>query len=145
MRTLICRKRNSQRGAIQVEFALSALMIVLLVFWIFEMVMVVYTYSVLSDAAKEGVRYAVVRGSDVATAQQSSPSATAGLVAAVNDYAKLSLHDVSAITITPDWPDGDNATNHRVKVTVTYAYKPYINLPFTSPTITTIAEGRIVY
>ena len=63
--TLTRRKRKSQRGAAQVEFALSILMVVFLMFWVFEMVMVVYTYSVLSDAAKEGVRYAIVRGSEV--------------------------------------------------------------------------------
>ena len=145
MRILLSRKKNSQRGAALVEFALSILVTVFVIFWLFEMVMVVYTYSVLSDAAKEGVRYAIVRGSDVAAAQQCSPTSTTGVVSAVTDYAKMSLHDVSAITVTPNFVDGDNVAPHLVQVIVTYTYVPYIHLPFTSPTIATKAEGRIVY
>jgi Flp pilus assembly protein TadG len=145
MRTLTRRKRRSQRGAALVEFALSMLLAVTLIFWVFEMVSMVYTYSVLSDAAKEGVRYAIVRGSDVAVAEQVSPTATTGLINDVTGYAKMSLHDVSAITVTPEFPDGDNAATDRVKVTVSYKYLPYISLPFTAPTITTTAEGRITY
>jgi Flp pilus assembly protein TadG len=145
MRSFTRRKRGPQRGAVMVEFALSILFTVLLIFMVFEMVSLVYTYAVLSDAAKEGVRYAIVRGSDVAAAEQCSPTSTTGLINAVTDYAKMSLHDVSAITVTPTYPDGDNAATDRVKVTVSYTYVPYISLPFTAPTITTTAEGRITY
>lgn len=142
MRTQVCGSRKSQRGAAQIELALSILMIVFLVFWMFEIVMVVYTYSVLADAAKEGVRYAIVHGSN--NSNPSGPGSTTNVVNAVNDYAKLSLHDISAITITPTYPDGDNDAPHRVKVDITYTYIPYINLPLGFTSIHTTAQGRIV-
>jgi Flp pilus assembly protein TadG len=145
MRSFTRRTRGPQRGAVMVEFALSILFTVLLIFMVFEMVSLVYTYSVLSDAAKEGVRYAIVHGEDLPAADQVSPTSTTGLINDVTDYAKMSLHDVSAITITPTFPDGNNDKLSRVQVTVTYKYVPYIVLPFTAPTITTTAEGRITY
>jgi Flp pilus assembly protein TadG len=143
MRMLLPRKKNSQRGAVQVEFALSLLMTIFVMFWLFEMVMLVYTYTVVSDAAKEGVRYAIVHGAN--SGNPSSPADTSAISAKVLDYAQLSLHDISAITVTPSYVDGDNKAQDRVSVTVAYPYVPYINLPFTLPTITATAQGRIVY
>ena len=145
MRNPIRRNRGPQRGSALIEFALSIFMVVLLMFWVFEMVMLVYTYSVLADAAKEGVRYAIVHGSGVAPANQSGPGNTAAVSTVVTDYAQFSLHDVSAITVTPTYLNGDNQAPDLVQVTVSYTYIPYIKLPFTSPTINTSAEGRIVY
>ncbi len=56
------------------------------VFWIFELGWLMYTYSVMADAANEGVRYAIVHsGGDVS-----------GTQARVVSFARTSLHDVSA-------------------------------------------------
>jgi hypothetical protein len=136
--------RKSQRGASQIEFTLSMMLTMFLIFWVFEMVMMVYTYSVLADAAKEGVRYAIVHGSNNSSPSGPSPGTTTGIVTAVTGYAQMSLHDVSAITINPSYPDGDNQAPHRVQVDVTYTYIPYIPLPFTHPSIHTTAQGRII-
>jgi len=140
---LLPRIKKSQRGAIQVEFALSITLMLFLMFWLFEMVMLVYTYTVISDAAKEGVRYAIVHGAN--SGNPSSPADTSAITAKVLEYAKFSLHDISAITVTPSYADGDNQAQNRVAVTVAYPYVPYIKLPLTSPTIRATAEGRIVY
>ncbi len=53
-----------------IEFALSVWTLFLLTFLIFEFCMTVYTYSVLANAAREGVRYAIVHGSDSAVLQR---------------------------------------------------------------------------
>jgi Flp pilus assembly protein TadG len=144
------RCRKSQRGAAQIEFALSILLVCILIFSIIEMMSIVYTYAVLSDAAKEGVRYAIVHGSNSSSpcGPTSNPPA---VVNTVTDYAKLSLHDISAISVAVTYlPDtaGGTATNkppNLVAVNVTYSYIPYIPLPWGSPTISTTAQGRIVY
>jgi hypothetical protein len=62
----------------------------------------------------------------------------------VKNYAKASLHDVSAITVNVTYPDGSNEAPNRVQVTVTYNYIPYIQLGFFNPSFTTRAAGRIV-
>src|SRR6266702_4691030 len=143
MKILACRGRNSQRGAAQIEFALSILLTMFLIFWMFEMIMVVYTYSVLADAAKEGVRYAIVHGSN-----NGSPSGPKdddpAITSVVNGYAKLSLHNISSINIHTTYPETSNDPPHMVKVDVTYTYVPYIALPFTYPSIHTTAQGRSI-
>ena len=138
------------KGAVQIEFVLSFLTIMFVIFGIWELIMVVYTMSVLSDAAKEGVRYAIVHGSNSSLCSGPNPSNPCAsdpagdvVVNTVKAYAKASLHNTDAISVTVSYPDGNNDPPSRVTVTVRYSYVPYINLPFT-PTMTTKAAGRIV-
>src|SRR5207244_12830879 len=56
-----------ETGQAQVEFALTIVFLMLLVVGFIELVMMIYAYNVLADAAKEGVRYAVVHGSSNGT------------------------------------------------------------------------------
>ena len=54
--------RHKEKGQTLVEFALSIVLVMLLIVGSIELIVTVYTYSVLADAAKEGVRYAIVHG-----------------------------------------------------------------------------------
>jgi len=141
---------TEQRGSMLIEFALSVWTLFLLTFLIFEFCMTIYTYSVLSNAAREGVRYAIVHGTDSATC--SGPSSGCGdatgnnISTVVRGYATVSFHDLRGMTVTPTWPDGSSTPSSRVKVTINYPYVSYLNLPgFNSPTMQITAEGRIVY
>ncbi len=123
-----------QRGQSLLETALMIVVIFTVVFWVFELGWLMYTYSVLADAVNEGVRYAIVHsGGDVA-----------GTQAKVKAFAGTSLHDVSAITPSVTFPDGNSAPPNRVRVTVTYTYIPYLPKFITAPTMKTYAEGRMV-
>lgn len=122
----------------------------LLTFLIFEFCMTIYTYSVLGNAAREGVRYAIVHGTDSSTC--SGPSSGCGdstgsnIKTVVTGYAAVSFHDISKMTVTPSWPDGASTPTSRVKVTINYPYVAYLSLPgFVSPTMQVTAEGRIVF
>jgi len=125
-----------------VEFALTVGAVVFLIFWFFETVMVVYTFSVITNAAKEGVRYAIVHGAS--NTVPSGPGNLTDIKNVVEAYARLSLHDTTALTVTPAYPDGTNRAPNRVSVTITYTYVPYIKLPWTNPSISAKAQGRIV-
>lgn len=144
------RRLQREEGQAQVEFALSIMVVLFTVFFSWELLMAMYTASVMADAAKEGVRYAIVHGSNSSLCSGPNPSnpcasdpAGDEVVNAVKAYAQASLHDTSGISVTVTYPDGNNDPPSRVAVTVTYSYVPYINLPFT-PTMTTKAAGRIV-
>jgi Flp pilus assembly protein TadG len=104
------------------------------VFWVFELSWLMYTYVVLADAANEGVRYAVVHSGGDPTGTQSKVLAFAG----------TSLHNVSGATISVTFPDGDATPPSRVLVTVSYAYIPFLPQFITGPTMTAYAEGRMV-
>ncbi len=143
------KRQDSQRGATMVEFAVSIVVVIFVVFWTFELVMAVYTYAVLSDAAKEGVRYAIVHGSS--SSNCSGPTAGCGdstganVVAVVRDYAKYTLHDVSGMTVVVSYPESSSAPQSLVTVKVTYNYIPWTILPWTPPALKAGAQGRIVW
>jgi Flp pilus assembly protein TadG len=104
------------------------------VFWIFELGWLMFTYSVMANAANEGVRYAVVHsGAD--------PSGTS---ARVKTFAATSLHNTSAISVSVASPDGDYVPPHKVSVTVTYTYVPWLSKFITTPTMKTYSEGTMI-
>jgi Flp pilus assembly protein TadG len=147
------RLRTGEQGQALVEFALTAVFMMVLIISIIEMSMLLYTYSVVADAAKEGVRYAIVHGS-----HNSSPSgptcpcsAIDGAVGTgvVKSYAQLSFHDTTPMTVTVTYPDSTNPpanqSPNRVRVTVSYPYQPFFGLGWPSVTVSANAEGRIVF
>ena len=140
---------NDDRGQASVEFLLSVVFLVLFVIGIVEVILLVYTYNVLADSAKEGVRYAIVHGSGNASA--SGPTcpcpAIDGAVGTgvVKTYAQYSLHDTTAMTVTVTYPDASNVVPGRVRVVVSYPYQPFFGFSWPSVNVYAAAEGRIQY
>jgi Flp pilus assembly protein TadG len=125
---------RNQCGQSLVETALMIVVIFTVVFWVFELGWLMYTYTVMADAANEGVRHSIVTsGGDVT-----------GTQAKVMTFARTSLHNVSSICVTVQFLDNNDPTPpNRVGVTVTYTYVPWLKV-ITPPTMTTYAEGRRV-
>jgi Flp pilus assembly protein TadG len=123
-----------QRGQTLLETALMIVIIFTVMIWVFEIGQLMYTYTVLGDAANEGVRYAIVHsGGDVA-----------GTTARVKSFAVTSRHDITAISVTVTAPNGNYNPPNLVRVTVSYTYVPYLKVFTTPPTLTAYAEGRMV-
>lgn len=140
---------SGERGSVMVETAIALLVVMPMVFWILEICMFTYTCSVLGDAARQGVRYAIVHGTD--SGNCSGPTngcadATGANVSSeVDNAARYCFHDLSNMTIQVVYPDGSSAPPSRVTVTVHYTYVPYIQLPGIRNSVQMIAEGRIIY
>lgn len=141
---------RDQDGQAMVEFILSLFVLMFLVFCCFETIMLIYSYNVLAEAAKEGVRYAVVNGSNSGTpagpASGTSSDCSTNVTPVKNvvtTYAGLTFHDISAMTVNVCYLDGNDVAPNRIQVTVQYTYVPYFKVPLT-PTIYAAAEGRIV-
>ena len=138
------RRRRSERGAAQIEFALTLMLVMLLIFFIWEMCMIVYAYTALSGAANEGLRYAMVHGTPAGCATD-----TATLIADtkthVVDYAKFSLQKITADNVTVTFPDGSCAAPNRVTISISYTYVPFTRFFTTVPTLRAYAEGRVVF
>ena len=145
--------RRDDRGQAQVEFVLSIMFVMLLIFGMLELMLLVYTYSVLADSAKEGVRYAIVHG----TGNSSSSGPTCPCAAidgapgtgVVKTYAQYSFHDASKMTVTVTYPDTANPpanqAPNRVRVTVSYPYQPFFGMGWPTVTVNAAAEGRIAF
>ena len=150
--------RQREGGQALVEFALMVVFLMLLIVGFLELIMLGYTYNVLADSAKEGVRYAIVHGTDLDSAHCSGPGTTAttpprtcadtsgtNVQAAVTKYARYSLHNTAAMTITPTYVDGSSAPPNRIRVVVTYPYQPFFGLGWPTVTVRAAAEGRIMF
>lgn len=160
-----CRGRS--RGQAQVEFALVIVFLMILVLSMFELITLIHTYNVLADAAKEGVRYAIVHGSHNSYQVGPCPGglncnkldglpAPSGTAAqdptnaygVVKTFAQYSLHDTSGMTVTATYPGGDatpaNKTPNRVQIVVSYPYKAFFGLGWPTVTVNAAAEGRIM-
>jgi TadE-like protein len=148
-----CANRNvTSGGQALVEFSLVFLFLAFFILGVLELVVFVYTYTALADSAKEGVRYAIVHGTlssncsgPGASGVTCPDTAAANVQTAATTYARYSMHDTSAMTITPTYPDGSSAAPSRVRVVVTYPYQPFFGLGWPTVTVRAAAEGRIMY
>lgn len=159
----ICIDRHNSRGQAQVEFALVIVMLMILCLGSVELITLIHAYNVVTDSAKEGVRYAIVHGNR--NTQQSGPAcpcadidgpaAPVGTMGGygsgygvVKTYAKYALHDMTGLTVTVTYPDTANPpanqAPNRVRVVVAYPYRPFFNLGWPTVTLNAAAEGRIM-
>ncbi|HLI97434.1 MAG TPA: TadE/TadG family type IV pilus assembly protein [Candidatus Baltobacteraceae bacterium] len=115
---------HAQRGTAMVEFAISSLVLLMLLLGILELGRALYTYHTIADAARLGARWAIVRGSGCIDA--SCPATQSSVKSYV--LAHVPLLDPSSVTVTANWPSGE-AAGDPVSVTVKYNFNfavPYI-------------------
>jgi Flp pilus assembly protein TadG len=133
------RVLGGSRGQSLVEFTLSALMLILLMFGVFEMGRMMLVYTTVANAAKAGVRYAIVHDATYA------PATTAQLKTLVKGYLSAAPVNLSNATITPTGFGG--AIGSTVSVTVTYPYDPWVGFytHLLSINISSTSEGVITW
>jgi Flp pilus assembly protein TadG len=135
---------DSERGAAMVEFAVSSVVLFMLVFGCIGITMAFYTYEVVNEYARDASRYAIVHGANC-TAQPSGASCTiipgAAANLALTNYLKHQIYpgiNGANLRVTATYTFGPGATTcnaaacngpgDQVTVLVTYPY--LYNLPF---------------
>ena len=140
---------NSE-GQTLVETGLSLAILFTMLFALIETGMALYSYNFVSESAREGSRYAMVRGSSC-----TSPC-TAATAASVQTYVQSLGYpglNSSNVTVTTTWPDtGSSCTpsvtpcnnpGNNVVVKVTYAF-PW-SIPFLpSRTLTMGSTSEVI-
>ena len=143
--------KKRQAGQAAVEFALVIVFLMVFLLSFIEIAALLYTYSVLADSAKEGVRYGVVHGTLSTTcngpgvAGVTCDGGAAGVKSAVTTYATGSLNNTAGMTVTPTYPDGTSTPSSRVRVVVSYPYQPLFGLGWPTVTVNAASEGRIAF
>jgi Flp pilus assembly protein TadG len=112
--------KHSQRGTVVLEFGLAFLVFFSVIYGIMEFGRIVASYNILSAAAREGVRYAVVHGS------ASGSVATASDIQDVVRRWAIGM-DASAVVVTTTWTPG-NAPGNQVQVNASYTISPFTAL-----------------
>ena len=126
-------------GTSTLEFALAAMLVFTLLFGIIELSGALYSYVVLSHAADEALRYAIVHSGD-------GGALPANTTAQVMSQVSISFHDTSGLSVTVAAPDGSFLPPNRISVSLTYPFVPYLGIFMPNPpTMTASAQGRMVY
>lgn len=126
-----------------VEMAMSIVLLVTFMFGIMEISLAVYTYHFLSEAAREGTRFAIVRGSSLGSACTApGPPTCIARSADIQTYVKtlnFPAINPSNMTVTPVWsayPAGVTCTpsstcnNPGNLITITVKYNFPLSIPF---------------
>jgi Flp pilus assembly protein TadG len=124
-----------------VEFALvSAFVFIPLLFGIIEFGRLVWSKDMITAAAREGVRYAAVHGTNCEAAGCALADS-----AAVADTV-IARTKLSPITVHPKWAQAKDPGD-TVTVTVKYTYTPIVKVPFltASRLITATSKQIVVY
>jgi Flp pilus assembly protein TadG len=160
-------KRTNPReaGQAMVEFALVIFFVFILFVSAVQMILLMHAYNTLADAAKEGVRYAIVRGSGNSLCSgpgnpNANPVVTCTDAAGANvqttvvNFASLAFQNVTTSEVTVDYnPNSANtsafgaacsAPGCLVRVTVAHTYSPFFGLGWPNFTLYAAADGRIM-
>jgi len=108
---------KSEEGAIMAEFAIVAGVFVVLMFGMIEFGLMFWQKNMVTEAARMGTRYAIVRGSE---------SGRVADTASVSAYVR-SRASLSPITVTTTWPT-DKDPGSFVDVKVEYTHR--LSTPF---------------
>ena len=128
--------QNQQpRGQTLVEFVLTIWFSIFIVFMIFEFGRVIFTYSVLSNAAREGARFASVHHDDPDTRENQIDAYILTRVPGLDKSTKL-------ITDFTWWQPTDSK---EISVTVTLSYTYGAILPFFPSNLNTRSSMNLEY
>ncbi len=130
--------RHHERGTVLVEFALLSTLLLMMIFGILETSRAVYTFHLVSNAARLGARYAIVRGS---TCAQTLPGCSAATPDEIQAYVRSisPAIDPNALSVTTTWANGvgcvggapNQAAGCIVTVAASYTFQsvlPLLNL-----------------
>ena len=115
------RVRRAERGQSLAELALILPVLLILLFGVVEFGMVLKSYIQVTNATREGARYAALgatAGSYPTNCQASGDTTAVGRTC--SSLAGLKLANVSSVTVT--YPNG-KVSGNKVVVTVNYVYK----------------------
>jgi Flp pilus assembly protein TadG len=140
---------EAERGSAMVEFAIASTVALTLIFGIIDFGRALYTYHLVSNAARLGSRYAMVRGS--ACAASGCPTDANQIQTYVRSLAPGV--DPSVLAVATSWSPtpgcvsaGNNGQGCLVTVQVTYPFSfivplmPNLKLPLTSASTMVISQ-----
>ena len=110
-----------------------------------ELCLAFYTHSLISEFAREGTRYAMVRGAGCPNTTAPTCEVTA---AQVNSYVSaLSYPNIAGgtLTVATTYPQGNESVGSTVQVKVTYVFKITMPLvPKNAFTMTSTSKMNII-
>ncbi|HMG87275.1 MAG TPA: TadE family protein [Terracidiphilus sp.] len=137
-----CRSKNEQGQAI-IEVAIALPIIAAFTLMMIEICLAFYSYCMISESAREGTRYAIVRGATCQTSSGSSCTASASTIN--NAVTHLGWPNLGSGTLSANttYPDGNENTGSRVQVVVSYTLN--YNIPFAPKGTLHMSSTSVMY
>ena len=117
-----------------------ALLFCLLLMAFVEFGRMLLVYNSVANAARIGVRYAIVHGDGGGTR---TPVATADIVTVVRDFAGSAPLNPASLVVNVTRPSG--AIGSQVSITVVYPYDPLVAYFPLSVNLSSVSAGRIAF
>jgi Flp pilus assembly protein TadG len=141
---------RGRSGQTLVEFSLTAFLTSMTILFVLEISRMLLVYTAIAEAAREGVRYAIVHGSSRATGSgqtdASGPSANpAQVVTVIDNFAGTGPLTTSRLVINVTYPGSSNAAGQAVNVSVVYPYNPLITYFPGTLRLGSVSQGVILY
>jgi Flp pilus assembly protein TadG len=142
------RLTRGERGSATIEFAVSGVVLFTMMIGVMTMCQAIYTYHYVSEAAREGTRYAMVNGSSATT-----PATSSAIQTHVQNLGYPGIQS-SLMTVTTTWkayPSGTTCTpsstcnnpGNLVTIKTSYAYP--LSIPYLgSKTLTMTSTSAMV-
>jgi Flp pilus assembly protein TadG len=133
---------RGESGQNTVEFTLIFLLFVMLTFGIVEGGRLIRDYGIVSQAAREGVRYASVRGSTCKLPDRSPCTASESEIRTYVNAKAIGLLTPENVTVSwPGPPAGNKAPGQTVSVQTTHPFQPLV---WFIPSITLTSQSQLV-
>jgi Flp pilus assembly protein TadG len=144
------KSSSGEKGQATLEMLASCTVAFSLVFGLFELCMFTYTCNVLNDAVQQGVRYAIMHGTDSSNCSGPDSGCTnqspySNVQAVVTNEASASLHNLSAMTVTVSYANSTAALGNPVTVAVAYTYVPILNFASLQYAVHLSSTGKVLY
>ena len=135
------RPFGSRAGNAMIETSLCFMLFMTIFIGIMEFGWAVYNYNFVSYAAREGVRYAAMRGTGC---QSPCTQATTDMVQNLI-RSQAVVMDSNQVSVTTTYPDGSKTPGNRVVVNVSYPIPALIGWLAGNMTITASSTMRIAH
>jgi|SRR5580692_7466238 Flp pilus assembly protein TadG len=120
--------RHAQRGSSLVETSIVMVVLLLVLFGIIDFGRLMYTYAFVAQLARQGARYAIVRGSQCSVLSN-CPNVTSAQIQTYVQSLSEGATTASAISSTTTWtcPNNQSASENpgcTANVSVSYTFNP---------------------
>ena len=129
--------RRDERGVELIEFSLISILLLMLVFGIMEFGRAIWIYGTVAHVAREGARFAIVRGSN---------SGRDASTTDVENYVNQRAAGMPGLTVTTTWDDASKDPGTVVQVQVDRDFDPALPLVNLGPiTLTSTSRMTIAF
>ena len=135
--------KKSESGQAIVEIAIALPVIAAFTFTMIELCLAFYTFCMISESAREGTRYAIVRGATCQTSTGGSCTASASTINGVVTHLGWPNLGNGTLSANTTYLNGNENPGSRVQIVVSYVF-PY-NVPFAPKGTLHMSSASVMY